>query len=45
MNHRAPIRPADEHGVAMIVAILLLLLVSAIGLSSVDRSGDEATTA
>jgi len=32
----------DETGVALIVSILVLLMISAIGIAAVDRAGDDA---
>jgi type IV pilus assembly protein PilX len=47
MEDRVPAAPArrDEAGMALVIAILLLLLVSAIGVAAIDRSGSESSQA
>jgi hypothetical protein len=37
-----PASPQAEAGIAMLIAVLLLLLISAIGLAAIDHSGTEA---
>lgn len=45
LNHTQPPAPPrarrEESGIALVVTVLLLLLVSAIGISAMNRAGDE----
>lgn len=35
--------PGDEHGIALLIAVVLLLMVSALGLTALQSAQDEAT--
>ncbi len=43
MTHR-PVR-RDEAGMALLIAVLMLLMISAIGVAAIDHSGDESESA
>jgi hypothetical protein len=43
VQHPIPSSERSESGIALLLTILMLLLVSAIGVSSLNRAGDELT--